>query len=77
VSYDVDVFELIPEPTLVPRMVRVRAALPKGWGTGPQAPSTALEAARLLQADGHRVCLVSNGDHTCLTTGRPSLVDLP
>lgn len=76
-SYD-HLFMVIPEPSItVGRTVRVRAALPKGWGTGTHAPRTALEAARLLQADGHRVCLVSNGDHTCLTGDRPSLADLP
>ncbi|WP_371579437.1 hypothetical protein [Streptomyces sp. NBC_01314] len=73
-----DLFAVIPELSItVSRTVRVRAALPKGWGTGPHAPRTALEAAQLLQADGHRVCLVSDGNHTCLTDGRPSLVDLP
>ncbi|QTU64250.1 hypothetical protein [Streptomyces scabiei] len=73
-----DALAFIPElPLPTHAVVKVRAALPKGWGTGPCAPRTALEAARLLQADGHRVCLVSDGDHTCITGGRPSLVDLP
>lgn len=60
-----DAFEVISE---APRPVR---------GSGADAPRTALEAARLLQAAGHQVCLVSDGGHTCLTDGRPSLVDLP
>ncbi|MDX3507435.1 hypothetical protein PV755_00610 [Streptomyces caniscabiei] len=73
-----DIFEIVPEPPVpVRRIVRVRAALPDGWGTGSYAPRTALEAARLLQAEGKRVCLVSDSDHTCLTDDRPSLVDLP
>ncbi|MBE4790983.1 hypothetical protein [Streptomyces caniscabiei] len=73
-----DVFEIAPEPTIsVRRFVRVRAALPDGWGTGSHAPRTALEAARLLQAEGKQVCLVSDSDHTCLTDDRPSLADLP
>lgn len=73
-----DLLEVTPEPaTPVRPFVRIRAALPQGWGTGPRAPRTALEAARLLQAAGHQVCLVSNGDHTCITGDRPSLVDLP
>lgn len=73
-----DLLETTPEPaTPVRPMVRIRAALPQGWGTGPRAPRTALEAAQLLQDAGHQVCLVSDGDHTCITSGRPSLVDLP
>ncbi|MFJ7049013.1 hypothetical protein ACIQVC_37245 [Streptomyces sp. NPDC101112] len=73
-----DVLYTIPELGIVVRPVaRIMAALPKGWGTGPRAPRTALEAAQLLQDQGHQVCLVSDGDHTCLTNGLPSLVDLP
>lgn len=73
-----DVLHTIPELGIVVRPVaRITAVRPKGWGTGPRAPRTALEAAQHLQAEGHQVCLVSDGDHTCLTNGRPSLVDLP
>jgi hypothetical protein len=73
-----DVLYTIPELGIVLRPVaRITAALPEGWGTGPRAPRTAFEAARLLQDAGHQVCLVSDGDHTCLTDDRPSLVDLP
>ncbi|MFF7259506.1 hypothetical protein ACFZCL_04320 [Streptomyces sp. NPDC008159] len=73
-----DVFQTIPDLPIVVRPVpRITAALPKGWGTGPRAPRTALEAALLLQDEGHQVCLVSDGGHTCLTNARPSLVDLP
>ncbi|MEI5522502.1 hypothetical protein WB388_18025 [Streptomyces brasiliscabiei] len=73
-----DIFQVTPEPATFARpVVRIRAALPEGWGTGPRAPRTALEAAQLLHAAGHQVCLVSDGDHTCITNDRPSLVDLP